>query len=368
MGEQSSIMRASVLLLVITTATTPILAINFPSSNPSSTGQGRLVFNRQTFSTASCAASGSTVTTVSLNTGEGRVFQSANYPSNYPDGQSCTYNFQPAAGNQLVFSCSDYDLKATSSVGDLCTGDYLRFYDETGQLGQSGTRYCHTTAPAFTYTTNINVLFKTNNDGTTGKGYDCQVVAELIPTTTTTTTTTSTTTTTTTTTTPSATDCITIGGPGATKPCLETFSYDHDRTVYRGCINQETPGQYISLVPDFGDNGPAPKDESSGKLTAPSSNSISFLGSVSALAPRLTPRHHGSSEVRSLFWCATQTDSDGYVSEWGQCAAGCKADPAGSYLPAAPRTAALLASSPTVGDLLDLIQASTSSSVRQPTK
>merc|ERR1712232_387707 len=365
MGEQFSIMRASVLLLVITTATTPILAINFPSSNPSSTGQGRLVFNRQTFSTASCAASGATVTTVSLNTGEGRVFQSANYPSNYPDGQSCTYNFQPAAGNQLVFSCSDYDLKATSSVGDLCTGDYLRFYDETGQLGQSGTRYCHTTAPAFTYTTNINVLFKTNNDGTTGKGYDCQVVAELIPTTTTTTTTTSTTTTTTTTTTPSATDCITIGGPGATKPCLTTFSYDHARTVYRGCINQETPGQYISLVPDFGNNSPAPKDESS-------SNSISFLASVSPLpvAPRrVSSRHHSSGEVSSLFWCATSADSDGYVSEWGQCPAGCKADPAGSYLPAAPRTAALLAASaPTVGDLLDLIQASSSSAVRQPTK
>merc|ERR1719510_508048 len=187
-------MRVTVLLF-LSTSTTSILAINFPSSNPSSPSSpahGRLVFNRQTFSTASCAASGETVSTVSLNTGEGRVFQSANYPSNYSDGQSCTYNFEPATGNQLVFSCSDYDLKATSSVGDLCTGDYLRFYDATGQLGQSGTRYCHTTSPAFSYTSNINVLFKTNNDGTTGKGYDCQVVAELIPTTTTTTTTTTT--------------------------------------------------------------------------------------------------------------------------------------------------------------------------------
>merc|ERR1712232_214490 len=328
MGEQSSTMRAHCSVLLSLLISSSILAINFPSSSSNSPTQGRLVFKglERTFSTASCAASGQTVTTVSLNTGEGRVFQSANYPSNYPEGQSCTYNFEPAAGNQLVFSCSDYDLKATSSVGDLCTGDYLRFYDSNGALGQSGTRYCHTTAPAFTYTTNINVLFKTNNDGTTGKGYDCQVVAELIPTTTTTTTTTSTTTTTTTTTTPSATDCITIGGPGATKPCLETFSYDHDRTVYRGCINQETPGQYISLVPDFGDNGPAPKDESS-------SNSISFLASVSPLpvAPRrVSSRHHSSGEVSSLFWCATSADSDGYVSEWGQCPAGCKADPAGS--------------------------------------
>ena len=50
-----------------------------------------------------------------------------------------------------------------------------RFYDETGSLGSSGTRYCFTTAPAFTYTTNINVLFKTNNDGTTGKGKDSEV-------------------------------------------------------------------------------------------------------------------------------------------------------------------------------------------------
>merc|ERR1719262_540464 len=116
-------MRASVLLFLYT-FTTSILAINFPSSNPSNPSNpahGRLVFNRQTFSTASCAASGETVSTVTLNTGEGRVLQSANYPFNYPDGQSCTYNFEPATGNQLVFSCSDYDLKATSSVGDLCT-------------------------------------------------------------------------------------------------------------------------------------------------------------------------------------------------------------------------------------------------------
>ena len=45
-----------------------------------------------------------------------------------------------------------------------------RFYDENGSLGSSGTRYCFTTAPAFTYSTNIKVLFKTNNDANTGKG------------------------------------------------------------------------------------------------------------------------------------------------------------------------------------------------------
>ena len=51
-----------------------------------------------------------------------------------------------------------------------------RFYDETGSLGSSGTRYCFTTAPAFTYSTNIKVLFKTNNDANTGKG---NVIMEL---------------------------------------------------------------------------------------------------------------------------------------------------------------------------------------------
>merc|ERR1712064_104301 len=307
----------SVLLLSLLASSN--LAINFPSSSrPSSPGHGRLVFSRQTFSTATCSNSGVTPTTVLLSPGEGRVFRSPNYPSNYPDGQACTYNFEPAVGAQLVFSCSAVDLTATSSVGSLCTGDYLRFYDENGQLGQSATRYCYSDKPDFTYTTNIKVLFKTNNDANTGKGFDCQVVAEALATTTTTTTTT-----------PAASDCVTIDGPGATKPCKDTFNYGYHRSQYKGCINQETPGQYLTLVPDFGDNQAAP---TSANLNT---NSVSF-GTVSPLAPRSALR--SSQEVRTLFWCATETDADGYVSEWGKCAAGCKADPAGSYLPTAPRS------------------------------
>merc|ERR1719373_1545223 len=176
-------------VLVLTTLASS-LAINFPSSSrPFRPARDRLVFSRQTFTTASCTDSGQTLNTIVLNTGEGRVFQSPGYPSSYPDGQACTYNFEPAAGNQLVFSCTDVDLTATSTPGDLCTGDYLRFYDENGQLGQSGTRYCYSDSPAFSYTTNIKVLFKTNQDGTVGKGFNCQVVSEVLPTTTTTTTT-----------------------------------------------------------------------------------------------------------------------------------------------------------------------------------
>ena len=136
---------------------------------------------------------------------------------------------------------------------------------------------------------------------------------------------------------------MTIGGPGSSKPCKTTFSYGHQRTQYRGCINQETPGQYITLVPDFGDNAPAPSDSSV------STNSIiSFSGTVSPLAPR------SSSVVRTLFWCATETDAEGFVSEWGKCAAGCLADPAGSYLPAAPRSVTR-ARGVTVGELQQII-------------
>ena len=34
-------------------------------------------------------------------------------------------------GAQLKFSCTDMDLTATSAAGDLCTGDYLRYDQNT---------------------------------------------------------------------------------------------------------------------------------------------------------------------------------------------------------------------------------------------
>ena len=165
-----------------------------------------------------------------------------------------------------------------------------------------------------------------------------------------TTTTTTTTTTSTTTTTPSASSCVTIGGPGSSKPCKTTFTYGHQRTQYRGCINQETPGQYITLVPDFGDNAPAPSSADS-SVSTNSMITFSAPGTVSPLAPRSSS---SSSVVRTLFWCATETDAEGFVSEWGKCAAGCLADPAGSYLPAAPRSVTR-DRGVTVGELQEII-------------
>ena len=151
---------ASVLLLVLSTP--GVLMINFPGSAQ------RFVFGRQTvYPMATCSNSGTTPTTVTLSAGEGRQFQSPSYPASYGTQQSCTYSFEPASGAQLVFSCDDVDLSATSAVGALCTGDYLRFYDSAGTLNE---RYCFNNAPSFTFTTDINVLFKTNNDGNSGRG------------------------------------------------------------------------------------------------------------------------------------------------------------------------------------------------------
>merc|ERR1719489_730304 len=288
---------ASVLLLLFSTP--GVWMINFPGSAQ------RFVFGRQsTYPMESCSTTG-IVAKVTLAVGEGRQFQSTNYPSGYGTQISCTYNFEPASGAQLVFSCDDFDLTATSATGALCTGDYLRFYDSTGSLGSSGDRYCYNTAPSFTYPNNIFVLFKTNNDGTSGRGYDCKVVAES-----------TTTTTTTTTTIPPTTDCITIGGPGATKPCMQ-YTYGSGRTPYDGCINRDTPGRYVSVVPSFGDNSPAPRDEQDFftefdiKVRDDANSRISFGGSISS---RSTSTRHVK-EIRSLFWCATAVDPSGYVME-----------------------------------------------------
>merc|ERR1712107_425867 len=194
MGSYNSVVTMKSLKIIsslslILSSSTPVSSINFPglsdtsSSSPFSSSavsadrpavsvNNGLVFGRNTFTTASCTDDGVALNTIILNIGEGRVFHSLNYPSAYPNGQTCTYNFEPASGAQLKFSCTDMDLTATSAAGDLCTGDYLRFYDESGQLGQSGERYCFTNKPDFTYTSNIKVLFKTNNDAQQGKGFD----------------------------------------------------------------------------------------------------------------------------------------------------------------------------------------------------
>ena len=157
-------MEQSARILLCLLFTPNVFTLNFSPNR-------RLVSGRQAaYPLEACSSGGATSSTVTLAAGEGRKFQSPGFPASYGSKISCKYNFEPACGARLVFECASVDLAATSGVGDLCTGDYLRFYDETGDLGESGVRYCFNNKPSFTYSTNIIVLFKTNNDGKSGGG------------------------------------------------------------------------------------------------------------------------------------------------------------------------------------------------------
>merc|ERR1711936_366957 len=302
--------------------------------------------------------SGATSTTpVVLAAGEGRQFTSPGFDgvSNYAAETKCLWTFAPAAGATLSFSCSAFSITSTAPVGERCAGDFLRFYDLAvgNSLDDTGERYCHSTSPNFFYNSEIQVLFRSNPDTTVSTGFDCEVVASTA------------TTTTTTTLGPQASDCTTIDGPGVGKACMP-FSYGSHRTAYDGCINRAPPGQYVAVVPSF-DTAPSdvdPNEEGGGEFdfVEPGNNGFSpefgfaeeeFDDKLDAIsfgpaprrppAPQLAPRH-GEVDVdemvfRSLFWCATEVDPSGYVMEWGKCNAGCKADPAGSYIPFSPRRA-----------------------------
>ena len=68
---------------------------------------------------------GATSTTpVVLAAGEGRQFTSPGYDGStgYGNQAKCVWTFAPATGATLTFSCSAFDLTATSAVGDKCTG------------------------------------------------------------------------------------------------------------------------------------------------------------------------------------------------------------------------------------------------------
>jgi len=302
--------------------------------------------------------SGATSTTpVVLAAGEGRQFTSPGFDgvSGYAAESKCLWTFAPAVGATLSFSCSAFSITSTAAVGERCSGDFLRFYDLAvgNSLDDTGERYCHSTPPNFSYNSEIQVLFRSNPDTTVSTGFDCEVVASTA------------TTTTTTTPGPQASDCTTIDGPGVGKACMP-FSYGSHRIAYDGCINRAPPGQYVGVVPSF-DNAPSdvdPNEEEGGEFDfVEAVNSVfspefgfaeeEFDDKLDAISfgpaprrpspPRLAPRH-GEVDLdemvfRSLFWCATEVDPSGYVMEWGKCNAGCKADPAGSYIPFSPRRA-----------------------------
>jgi hypothetical protein len=304
--------------------------------------------------------SGATSTTpVVLAAGEGRQFTSPGFDgiSGYAAESKCLWTFAPAVGAALSFSCSAFSITSTAPVGERCSGDFLRFYDLAvgNSLDDTGERYCHSTSPSFSYNSEIQVLFRSNPDTTVSTGFDCEVVASTA------------TTTTTTTPGPQASDCTTVDGPGVGKACMP-FSYGSHRIAYNGCINRAPPGQYVAVVPSF-DDAPSdvdPNEEDGGEFDfVEAVNNVfgfaeeEFDDKLDAISfgpaprrstpsrrpspPRVAPRH-GEVDLdemvfRSLFWCATEVDPSGYVMEWGKCNAGCKADPAGSFIPFSPRRA-----------------------------
>ena len=317
------------------------LAINFPGLRVPLSRPRTSIYSAEACTDVSVTGATS-ITPIVLASGEGRQFTSPGYDgsSSYAASAKCLWTFAPAAGATLTFSCSAFTVPSTAAVGETCAGDFLRFYDNAvgNSLDDKGERYCHSTSPAFAYSSEVQVLFRSAASSTGSTGFDCEVVAsEAVPT---------------------AADCTTVEGPGVGKACMP-FTYGSHRIAYDGCINRATPEQYIASVPSFDD---APSDSSTTSASSSSSaeeedflenaseifdfgaESFGFGGEFGAIsfgpAPRgaVQPRHGAEEMVfRTVFWCATSADPSGYVMEWGQCAPGCKADPAGSYVPVAPR-------------------------------
>merc|ERR1712203_876076 len=149
-----------------------VTGINFPGLRVPLSGPRSSIYSLE--SCTDVSSSGATSTTpVVLAAGEGRQFTSPGYDGStgYGNQAKCLWTFIPATGATLTFSCSAF--------GDKCTGDFMRVYDlaDGNSLDSSGERYCHTTGPAFSYSSEIQVLFNTNNDANAGTGFDCEVVA-----------------------------------------------------------------------------------------------------------------------------------------------------------------------------------------------
>merc|ERR1719245_1826576 len=143
------------------------LGINFPGFRVPLSRPRTSIYSLE--SCTDTSSSGATsVTPVVLAAGDGRQFTTPGYDGStgYGKQAKCLWTFAPATGATLTFSCSTFDLTATSAVGDKCTGDFMRVYDlaDGNSLDSSGERYCHTTGPAFSYSSQIQVLFNKNND------------------------------------------------------------------------------------------------------------------------------------------------------------------------------------------------------------
>ncbi|XP_074660531.1 blastula protease 10-like [Tubulanus polymorphus] len=93
---------------------------------------------------------------------------SPNFPSNYKDGQQCTWFIKAPKNARIQFTLHELELEG---IADSCH-DYLEVKAHT--LGQIGKRYCGKTADAFktiTSTKNHLMLVFTSDYGVTKKGF-----------------------------------------------------------------------------------------------------------------------------------------------------------------------------------------------------
>merc|ERR1719305_504712 len=250
----------------------------------------------------------------------------------------CLWTIWPSSGYRLKFSCSSFSTVATSAPGDLCTGDFLRFYDEKPSnsapdiLGSSGVRYCGSEGPDFTIDGAVNVLFNTNNDGRVSGGFDCVAEVEALPTASTTT---KTTTSTIASTAPPSTEpppaCTATSGPGVGKPCI-SFMYGQKRREYDGCINRRKPQRNLEEA-EFHNILESVFYDESDYLEEDDSDNVEIDTINTRRGAASTPNKNRPRKSRAVFWCATETDSSGLVSQWGRCGGSCSTDPAGSLVP-----------------------------------
>merc|ERR1712110_905853 len=106
-----------------------VTGINFPGLRVPLSGPRASIYSLE--SCTDVSSSGATSTTpVVLAAGEGRQFTSPGYDGStgYGNQAKCVWTFAPATGATLTFSCSAFDLTATSAVGDKCTGLARRFH------------------------------------------------------------------------------------------------------------------------------------------------------------------------------------------------------------------------------------------------
>merc|ERR1719454_711558 len=109
---------------------------------------------------------------------------SYNYPSNYPRNEFCIYYLDPIVPNdgqnyKIVFEFLDIDIPSRSAINDpeTCESDYLSITEDQNSYPHEIARYCNNNLPqahVVTHTNQAHLVFNTNADTDTGRGFDVE--------------------------------------------------------------------------------------------------------------------------------------------------------------------------------------------------